>query len=152
MNQFRALFYTILLIYEFSISDLLEMDQQRSGRNDGGERRRILSPIYESSKPSKNGRRRALRYNYQYFRKIIRIIRTLYFIFRIIASFQNQFISVVTEYQITMSAETVAGVRVIVFFFRLLQLRSIVLRILYLVSAILYFVRLLCLIICIYNH
>src|SRR6266511_3992472 len=41
------------------------MDQQRSGRNDGGERRRILSPAYENSKPSKNGRR-ALRYNYQH--------------------------------------------------------------------------------------
>ena len=42
------------------------MDQQRLGRNDGDECRRISSPVYESSKPSKNGRRRALRYNYQY--------------------------------------------------------------------------------------
>src|SRR6266498_639630 len=41
------------------------MDQQRSGRNDGGERRRISSPVYESSKPSKNGRKRASR-SHQY--------------------------------------------------------------------------------------
>ncbi len=66
MSQLRALLYTILLVYEFSISDLPEMDQQRSGRNDGGERRRTSSPVYENNKPSKNGRRRALRYNYQY--------------------------------------------------------------------------------------
>src|SRR6266498_831553 len=49
-------------------------------------------------------------------RRIIRIIRTLYFIFRITASFQNQFISVV-EYQITTSAETAAGIYIIIFFF-----------------------------------
>src|SRR6266498_2380565 len=42
------------------------MDQQRSDRNDGGECRRIPPPIYESSKPSKNGRRRASRYNHQH--------------------------------------------------------------------------------------
>ncbi len=41
------------------------MDQQRPDRNDGGERRRTPSPVYESSKPSKNGRR-ALRYNHQH--------------------------------------------------------------------------------------
>ncbi len=66
ISQFRALFYTILSIYEFSVSDLLEMDQQKPNRNDGGERRRTPPSIYESSKPSKNGRRRALRYSYQY--------------------------------------------------------------------------------------
>ncbi len=66
MSQLRALFCTILSIYEFSISDLLEMDQQRFGRNDGDERRRISSPVYENNKPSKNGRRRVLRYNHQY--------------------------------------------------------------------------------------
>ncbi len=65
MSQFRALFCTILSVYEFSVSDLSEMDQQRSGRNDGGERRRTLSPVYENSKSSKNGRR-ALKYNHQY--------------------------------------------------------------------------------------
>ncbi len=42
------------------------MDQQRSDRNDGGECRRIPPPIYESSKPSKNGRRRASKYNHQH--------------------------------------------------------------------------------------
>src|SRR6266498_5178 len=42
-------------------------------------------------------------------RRIIRIIRTLYFIFRITASFQNQFISVVIKYYITTSAEIATG-------------------------------------------
>ncbi len=51
-----------------------------------------------------------------------------------------------------MAAETATGVRVIISFFRLPQLRSIVLRILYLILAILYSVRLLYLIICIYSH
>ncbi len=85
-------------------------------------------------------------------RRIIRIIRIFYFIFRITASFQNQFISVVIEHQITTSAEIVAGVCVIILLFCFPQLRSTVLRILYLVSAILYSVRLLCLIIRIYSY
>src|SRR6266498_536638 len=42
------------------------MDQQRSDRNDGGECRRIPPPTYESSKPSKNGRRRTSRHNHQH--------------------------------------------------------------------------------------
>ncbi len=85
-------------------------------------------------------------------KKIIRIIRTLHFIFRITVSFQNQFINITTKYQITTSAETAAGVCTIILFFRLPQFRSTVLRILYLVSAILYSVHLLYLIICIYSH
>src|SRR6266511_6437942 len=77
-------------------------------------------------------------------RRIIRIIRILYFIFRIIVSFQNQFISVIIKYQITTFAEIAAGVRVIIFYFYFPQFRLIVLRILYLISIILYSVRLLC--------
>src|SRR6266498_5015405 len=84
-------------------------------------------------------------------RRIIRIIRTLYFIFRIITSFQNQFISVI-EHQITTSAEAVIDIHVIILLFRLPQLRLTVLRILYLVSAILYSVRLLCPVICLYSQ
>src|SRR6266498_4630164 len=56
------------------------------------------------------------------------------------------------KYQITTSAEIAAGIYIIIFLFRLSQLRSTVLRILYLILAILYSVRLLYSIICIYNH
>ncbi len=66
MSQLRALLYIILLVYEFSISDLSEIAQQRPDRNDGGERRRISFSIYKNNKPSKNRRKKTLKYNHQY--------------------------------------------------------------------------------------
>ncbi len=78
-------------------------------------------------------------------------MRIFRFIFKITASFQNQFISIIIKYQITTFAETAAGIYTIILFFRLPQLRSTDLRILYLVSAILYSVRLLYLVIYLYS-
>ncbi len=78
MSQLRALLYIILSIYEFSISDLPEIDQQKPGRNDGDERRRIPPPVYKNSKPSKNGRRTS-KYNHQHQKNYQNYQNTLFY-------------------------------------------------------------------------
>src|SRR6266536_4329193 len=42
------------------------MDQQRPNRNNSGEHRRTPPPTYKNSKPSKNGRKKASKYNHQH--------------------------------------------------------------------------------------